>query len=50
MNEIQASINSIMFSGEVCGIEILACLRDENRYQTKKSGRQINYFLVQKIK
>lgn len=36
MNEIQASINSIMFSGEVCGIEILACLRDENRYQTKK--------------
>ncbi len=34
--EIQASIKSIMFSGAVCGIEIYACLRNENGYHTKK--------------
>ena len=34
--EIQASIQSIMFSGAVCGIEIYASLRNENGYHTKK--------------
>ena len=36
--EIQASIQSIMFTDVPCGIAMFACLRAESGYQAKKKG------------